>query len=299
VQKAAVNTTADLAHNGQQELQTMNSWEAIKSAIPAQLAFAETLIASSPNNTTLLAQLIKGNAGLGFAIFETQMIEFAHQEHQKNYFQQQAKLAYTRAVNWGEKYLLEKNIAWNELMIGANNEQKLFDLLDDKLSRDDYLAVFFIGQAWVSLINLSRDYVRIVNHLPVARNLIRYVCTKDPNFENGMCTLFEAIYALSRPKMLGGDPALGNTLFAEVSKTHPYNLLFPISYFQYYLLPQKKFKELQEQAEKLKPHFAAYWEAQQIPHYLKIQNNFLKHPENNLYNTIAHIRMLAILKMIK
>lgn len=297
VQKAAVNTTAELAHNGQKELQTMNSWEAIKAAIPAQLAFAETLVASNPTNTTLLAQLIKGNAGLGYAVFETQMVQFEENDELKKYYELQAKLVYARAVNWGEKYFLVKNITWNELLIGANDEQKLFDLLDDRLSESDHLAVFFTGQAWASLINLSRDYVRMVNHLPVARNLIRYVCQKNPNFENGMCLLFDAIYAMSRPKMLGGNPELGQKLFAEVSKKYPYNLLYPISYFQYYLIPQKKFKELKEYAEKLKPQFTSYWDAQKIPHYLKAKNEFSSHTENNLYNTIAHIRMLAMLKI--
>jgi hypothetical protein len=297
VQKVAVNTTADLAHNGQQELQTMNSWDAIKAAIPAQLAFAETLIASNPHNTTLLAQLIKGNAGLGFAVFETQMLEKFNDVEQKKSFELQAKMAYTRAVNWGEKYFLEKNISWNELLIGANDEQKLFELLKKNTSEEDHLAIFFTGQAWASLINLSRDYVRIVNHLPVARNLIRYVCEKDPQFEKGMCTLFEAIYALSRPKMLGGNPDLGFKLFHEVQKKYPYNLLYPVTFIQFYLLPQKKFQDIKSLAEKLKPQFESYFEAQKIPKYLKSKNEFYNVPENNLYNSLAYIRYMAFLKM--
>lgn len=296
VQKAAVNTTADLANTGQKEIQTMNSWEAIKISIPSQIVFAETLIASSPSNTTLLSQLIKGNTALGFVIFETQLLA---QTEDKNYFTQQAKLAYARSLNWGEKFFAERNIKWNELLIGVSNEEKLFQLLDDRLSHEDETALFFIGQAWASLINLSRDQVRLVNHLPVARSLIQYVCKKNPDFEQGMCNLFEAIYQISRPKMLGGNPELGLKLFKEVIKKYPYNLLYPITYFQYSLIPQKKFKELNDYAKMLDPQFKAYWEAQKLPHYMNQKNEFSQHPENNLYNTVASQRFESIMKNLK
>ncbi len=296
VQKAAVSTTAGIASNGQREIQTMNSWETIKVSIPAQIAFAETLIASNPSNTTLLAQLIKGNAALGFAVYETQM--FAG-EDEKKYFELHAKLAYARALNWGEKFFLAKDIKWNELLIGANDENKLFRLLDDNLSDKDDVAVFFIGQAWASLINLSRDQMRLVNHLPVARSLIQYVCKKNPDFEHGMCTLFEGIYQMSRPKMLGGNPELGQKLFKDVIKKYPHNLLYPISYFQYDLIPQKKFKELADYSKSLEPQFKTYWEGQKIPNYMNQKNEFAHHPENNLYNTIASERFNFILKNLK
>lgn len=298
VQKAAVNTTAELANNGQKELQTMNSWETIKAAIPAQIVFAETLIASHPSNTTLLAQLIKGNAALGFVVYETQALQFEGSDQkssdEKKYYTLQAQLAYSRALNWGEKFLLHKNIKWNDLLIGVNDEQKLYHLLDKKLSHEDNMAIFFIGQAWASLINLSRDQVRLVNHLPIARNLIQYVCKKDPNFENGMCTLFEAIYQLSRPKMLGGNPDLGNAMFKEVIKKYPTNLLYPVSYIQFYLLPQKKFKEINDYSALLETEFQHYWDAQKLPSYLVSKNIYTKEPQHNLYNTIAYIRLRSI-----
>jgi hypothetical protein len=288
VQKAAVNTTADLAQNGQKQLQTLNSWETIKVGIPAQIAFAETLIASNPTNTTLLTQLIKGYAALGFVVYETQM--FNTQQELKDYYAEQAQLTYSRALNWGEKFLLEKNIKWNQLLIGVSDVEKLEELLDNHLSMDDHVAVFFIGQAWASLINLSRDQVRLVNHLPIARNLIQYVCKKNPDFEDGMCPLFEAIYQISRPKMLGGNPELGAKLFKETIKKYPYNLLYAISYLQYYLAPQKKFQEFTAALKNLDPQFKSYIESQKRPNYLNLKNEFLKHPENNLYNTMAHER---------
>lgn len=296
VQKAAVNTTADIAENGQREIQTMNSWEAVKAAIPAQIAFAETLSASSTTNTTLITQLIKGNSALGFIIYETEILIHAQDSKKKKYFTDQASFAYSRAVNWGEKFFAEKNIKWNELLIGVNDENKLYQLLDNNLDEDDLPAVFFTGQAWASLINLNRDQVKLVNHLPVARNLIQYVCKKNPDFEKGMCILFEAMFQISRPKMLGGNPDLGKKLFQDVMKKYPNNLLYAVSYLQYYVIPQKIVSEFKNNTQSLGTQLQAFENSQKFPRYITHKSEFSNYPENNLYNLIANLRFQSMLQ---
>jgi hypothetical protein len=44
-------------------------------------------------------------------------------------------------------------------------------LFKEKLTRKDYRAVLFTGQAWASLINLQKDNVALVAHVPKAKFL--------------------------------------------------------------------------------------------------------------------------------
>lgn len=299
IQRTAVNTTADIAFNGHKEIQKMGSWEEIKSALPASLAFAETMYPSSPNNLVLITQLIKGYGALGFVIFETESLVNHQNKELKAQYLEQASISYSKSLNYGQKYLKLAGIEWNEIYKAISQEDYLFKLFDKKLSEKDYDALFFIGQSWASLINLNRDNVKLVNHLPIARSLIQYVCQKKPNFEEGICDLFEAIYLTSRPKTLGGNPEAGNKLFKKLIDNYPYNLLYPVSYAQYFLVPQKDFAALKILNVDLEKKFQKFKDSLIYPKYINEKNDFLKYEYNNLYNVIATLRMVALTSYYK
>jgi hypothetical protein len=188
----------------------------------------------------MLAILVKGYAGYAFAINETDLLSDQLENKPDDVNKKIALLNYTKAFNYGRRYLKQKNIDWKNFEDRIFTEQKGGEYLGQNLSSSklDLEVVLFTAHALASMINLQKDDIGVIAKLPVAKTMFDWVCAKDSTINFGTCDIFMASYEAGRPKMLGGNPDKGREIFIRAMEKYPHNWLIRLSYIQYYLIPQ-------------------------------------------------------------
>ncbi len=235
IQKTALRGASPLFVNGSEKLILERNWDFFKESSPGNLKFLEMLYLQDTDNLRLLGTLVKSYAGYAYAVPETLAFgdELAGVEgsiHKHN-----AISLYTRSLDYGLDYLHKKGIQREDLLL--KDETELNKMLDQKMGRSDFTAILFLAQSWASLINLQKDNVALVSHVPKVKVLFDWVCKQDHEIEHGVCDIFEAQYEASRPRMLGGNPEKAKDLYQKTIKKYPRHLLIRISYIQFSLLP--------------------------------------------------------------
>ena len=144
-------------------------------------------------------------------------------------------------------------------MTAARNN-KGGDYINNRLDANslrDIETAFFTGTAWLLLANLKKDDIELVSQISAAFELINWVCSNNPTFQNGLCTTMQGVFYLARPKSLGGKPELALKLMKQSMKDHPQNLLIPVVYIEWYLVPFMKDKEYKKLKQVLIGKFEA------------------------------------------
>lgn len=252
--KMAVSGSSNLLYSASSEVEKEANYELFKSGIAGNLILIEGLLSSAPKNQEILAVLNKGYAGLAFAVDETKMLEEEWAELKSEEGKRQALFNYTRALNFGIRYLAQEDIVWKDIVGLINEPQEIQHQLDKKLSNDkrDLEIVLFTAQSMGAIINLQKDNMGLVAQLPVAKAMFDWVCSKDPKINYGTCDIFYGAYESGRPQMLGGNPAKGKEIFLKAIEKHPHNWLIRSAYLQYYLIPQNDEAGFKEQMAFLK-----------------------------------------------
>ncbi|MBY0414977.1 MAG: TRAP transporter TatT component family protein [Bdellovibrionales bacterium] len=268
--KMAVGSGSDLIFNASNGALEESNYEVFKQGIAGNLLLIEGLLGQSPTNLNLLATLNKGYAGYAFAINETQMYEEEWAESKSQEGRTQALFNYTRALNFGLRYLKEKDVELRDILSGASNEDGIKKLLEKKLSDDkqDLELVLFTAQSLAGLINLQKDNMGLVSQLPAAKGMFDWVCSKKPSINYGTCDIFYGAYEAGRPQMLGGNPQKGKEIFLKAIAKHPHNWLIRTSFMQFYLIPQNDEEGFKEQLLAMKifhDDFSKYYIYDQNP----------------------------------
>ncbi|MDO9181505.1 MAG: TRAP transporter TatT component family protein [Bacteriovorax sp.] len=254
INKIAVNSSSGLLYSASNEVEAETNFELFKLGVPGNLLLMEGLLSESPENLDILATLTKGYAGYAFAINETEMYNEEWGELKTEVGKSQALFNYTRAFNFGLRYLKINKIELNDLISKMNEPQGIAHFLEKRLSADkkDLDLVLFTAQSFAALINLQKDNISMVAQLPVAKAMFDWVCMKDPKINYGTCDILYAAFEAGRPKMLGGNPEKGKEIFLCAISNHPHNWLIRTSYMQYYLIPQNDQEGFLEQLQYLK-----------------------------------------------
>lgn len=295
VKKSAINTTASIMQDGSTEINSEANWDFFKQAAPANLKTIEGFWYADQSNTKLLGMLIKGYGGFAFGVNETEFLQDHFLDKSPSQHKRDAIWFYTKAYDYGLKYLAEKGIGLEDLN-PQFAQKKLPQMLSKNLSDDDLVTIFYFAQAFGGLINLQKNNVSLIAKLPVVKSMMDWVCKNNPKIENGSCQLFYAVYESSRPPMLGGDLEKGRELFHNYIKEYPYNLLARVSFIQYYIVPTMDDTLYAEQAEFLTKEFI-YWEqSQNEGDRSSLNEKYVKHRDLNLFNSIAKKRFEIIEK---
>ncbi len=291
----ALNTTAKLIRNGAAGLDTEHSWDSFKESAPGTLKTVEGFLYNAPENPDLLTIVIKGYAGFGFAVHESLYINDKLKDLDYSQNKSNAIDAYTRSVHYGWHYLASKGIKSQTLIDHSLNPIFIKDLLESELSTDDTEAVFYTAQAWAGIINLQRTNLALVAQMPIVKAMFDWSCEKNPTIQYGACSMFYGLYELSRPKILGGNPAKGKQILQNYAKENPYNMLAKVTYLEYVIVNAGMEKEYKSYKGKLKRDFNTFKKLRNLGE-IEESNPFLKHPELNLVNAIALKRFEMITK---
>lgn len=260
INRLAVNASSGLLVEASKEAEAESNIETFKNGVSANLMLMEGLLSQSPDNENILLALTKGYAGLAFAVNETDMLMEEWSESNSEKARTQAMFNYTRAFNFGLRYLKKKKIELKDLISVMNEPQGIQHLLDKKLpvEKKDLELILFTAQSYAALINLQKDNMSIIAELPVAKAMFDWVCMKNPSINYGTCDIFYGAFEAGRPKMLGGNPEKGKEIFLRAIDKHPHNWLIRASFMQYYLIPQGDKDGFLLQLEYLKEKLAEF-----------------------------------------
>ncbi len=288
--KMAVSTSSGLLYSASEEAFATSNFDVLRSGLPGNLILMEGLLSEVPEDQNILVTLTKGYAGLAFAVNETDMLNEEWGELKSETGKSQALFNYTRALNFGLRYLKLHNIELSDLLSKMNEPQGIAHLLEKKLSSDkkDLDLVLFTAQSLAAIINLQKDNISLVAQLPVAKSMFDWVCMKDPAINYGMCDIFYGAYEAGRPKMLGGNPDKGKEIFMRAIENHPHNWLIRTSYVQYYLIPQNDKEGFQIQLEFLKDREADFnsFHVYTADPTVK-ENSWSREPHMRFYQTLS------------
>jgi hypothetical protein len=283
IQKWGMRSASPMFKKSSDELTKENNWDFFRDSAPGNLKFLELLYLQDKNNLTLLSVLVKGYAGYAFAVPETLAFGDELAGIEDSPYKQQALLHYTRALDYGLDYLQKKGIPRKDLL--AFDEKKLNERLNIELGKSDLAAVLYTAQAWGSLINLQKDNIALVAQVPKVKTLFDWVCGIDPEIDYGICDIFYAQYAASRPRMLGGNPEEGERLYLSAIEKNPRHLLLRVGYVQYLLLPGYEQEKYEVMAEELKAEFSKWMDINRDA--LQDVSDYRYDQGLNLFNAIA------------
>ena len=292
MKKVALRGATPLFVDGTEKLTQERNWEFFKESSPGNLKFLETLYLQDPDNLSLLAMLIKGFAGYAYGVPETLAFEDELAGGDVSFHKKNALSLYTRAFDYGMLYFEKKGISKKYLL--ENSEDEIRKILNQKMAKHDHVATLFTAQSWASLINLQKDNVALVSHVPKVKALFDWVCQTSPDIEFGVCDIFYAQYEASRPKMLGGNPEKAIKLYQDAIKKHHQHLLIRVGYLQYSIIPAFDKKRYDEIARDLKEEFSKWDDLNRDN--LEDASEYKTAERLNLYNAIAQKRFEIIEK---
>jgi hypothetical protein len=287
--KAAVGSSSDLIYSASNGVLAESNFEVFKSGIAGNLMLIEGLLAQSPNNQDLLATLNKGYAGFAFGVNETQMNEEEWSESKSEEGKRQALLNYTRAFNFGLRYLKLEGIELSDLLSHMNETNGVQTLLNKNLSdnKRDLELVLFTAQSLAALINLQKDNMGLVTQLSAVKGMFDWVCTKQPSINYGTCDIFNGAYEAGRPAMLGGNPKKGKEIFLKAIAKHPHNWIIRTSYMQFYLIPQNDEDGFKEQMLAMKIFYEDFNKYYVYDHQVRSEGPWMREEGLRLYQTLA------------
>lgn len=291
LQKMALRSATPVFEKSSEGMMKEGNWEFFKASAPGNIKFLELIWVQDQENSELLSVLIKSYSGYAYTVHETLFLEDQLKGEEESLSKKSAISFYTRALDYGLKYLEEKGITKKELL--SSDEKKLRDKLK-KLDEKDFMAILYTAQSWGSLINLQKDNVALVSQLGQVKTLFDFVCSKKPDIDQNVCDIFYGQFYAGRPKMLGGDPEKGEEIFLKAIESHPKNLLIRISYIQHVIVPAMD----QEKYEKVSAHVREELEKWENMNRDSLENEspYSQVPGLNLYNAIAKKRFEIIEK---
>lgn len=297
VKSIGVKSTASLLRSGVDEINTEANFKVFKKSAIPNLKVLESLWFTQQDNEDLLTLLIKGYGGLAFGVSETKFLDDYLKGEDESLNRNQAIYHYSKAFQYGLKFFEEKGITEKELF-AKEAPLKIKEFLDDRMDENDMTAVFYFAQSWGGMINLQRGDVKLMSNLGTVKSLMDWVCSKDPEFELGSCSLFYAVYEAGRPAMLGGSLEKGKLIFEKMIKKYPYNLLAQVSFIQFYIIPTIDEVLYAKAIEILDKELLNFEGVKNYSQRKSGTIKFLKHPEYNLFNSIA-LKRLEIIKKNK
>lgn len=239
IKKITTNQMGELIFESSDTVLTEKDWDLFESTMDSNIKLVENFYATDRSNKEFIVTLIKAYGGKAFAIDETYFLKDQLQEKMNSVYRTRALSNYTRALSYSALFFKESGFEDFDFTKFISSPEKFKTLLDDKFSdhATDVEGIFYTGQSLASIINLQRDNMRTVAYLPLAKAMYDWACDKNPNLAQGACDIFNATYAASRPRGLGGDPVKGKQLFEEAIQRWPNNLMVRLAYIQFYAVP--------------------------------------------------------------
>ena len=269
------NTVANISTTGMEALEGETDVEFARAAAPALIKTLEVFRYGNLKNERMLTELSLAYAQYTFGFVEEDILSSSDGSKEHATALARAEDFYRRGREFGIAALSRQR----HLHKGFKSAFKEFDLAIKKTGKKDVPALFWTAFNWASWVNLNRTDPMAIIDMPRIGAMIDRVIELDSNFYYGSAHAFKAIIAVSRPKMLGGNPELAKAEFEKAVEIEPDYLMTKVLYAQYYA------RQMQDR---------------ELFHHLLsevIENSDNKLKEQALANALARRRAKLLLKM--
>ncbi len=300
VETVGVSTVGGIMFKATPAMEQESDLDSLKEGIVSNLQFVESLLYLDPENKDLLATLIKGHAGHGFAIHESDYLADQLADNGNETYKFKALHSYAKAIDYGLRYLKIHNILYENLTEAAKKNAGIEELLNMELSNNqrNREAILFAAQSMAAVINLSKDQMTIVAQLPIAKGMFDWVCKKDPTISFGACQIFYGGYEAGRPAMMGGNPEKGKQIFLKLIRSYPNNWLARVTFLQFYVIPMMD-EELYKEQKLALNKFEKLHQANRLWRPDRKKHKVFSESRLRLYQAMAIKRFRAIKKYEK
>lgn len=290
----ALSSMSQLMLDKSSNLTKESSFQFFKETTPSNLKLIESFHFIDPKDKNFITMLIKGHGGFGFSVYDTLALKDKFAEKEYSYNLDLAKIHYTKSMDFGEKYLALEGLSLKDL------KSKDLDLLLEKnFDQDDAIALFYFAQSWGQLINSSRDNLYLISEITFVEQMLNWICAKNPYFEEGVCDLYKAVFEAQKPRLMGGDPKVAESLFQLAIKRYPQNLLIKTSYIEHVLIPQTETVKYYRFKKVLANDFHKWRKVLDYTKRLNSKQDYSPNDNTNLFNAVALKRFNTIIKFEK
>jgi tetratricopeptide (TPR) repeat protein len=298
--KLAVRSAAPLFDEASMSIEKEKNWNFLKDSVPSNLMIMEGLLSIDPDNKKMLKNLIKGYGAYAFGVSETLYLEEQWSESNNTKELDSAIDYYGRALKHGLHYLKLYGIKTDEILAAQDYSQMKKLVTKVLKDHDGREVLFFTAQSWGGLMNLQRGNISLLSTMGAMKNMIDTVCEVEPTFQFGACDLFYGAYEVSRPRTLGGNPDKGMKIFKQAMLSRADNLLIPVAYLQYAVIPAGNSDEYKSVKEKLEKAAVQFKNLSLVVPGIGVENTFVQSDERlSVLNTIAMKRFEIIKKFEK
>ncbi|MBP9674578.1 MAG: hypothetical protein KBD63_05740 [Bacteriovoracaceae bacterium] len=252
VRKTAIRTSAELFKEAAESITAETDWNYFKESAPAGIKTLEGFLSLEPSNQSLLRTLARAHAGYAYGVSETLFFkEVLTGEDIPTSAMQTALLHYSRTMDYALDYLKQYHISWEKIVASQQQAKGLKGFLQESLKnpKEHGDIILSLAQGLGGLINLQKLRPDMLVHLPLMKDLFDFGCELIPEYDQGLCDLFSAMYEAGRPAIMGGNATKARELFLKGMEKYPENYLLRVSYVQFSCLLQMDEKCYQEQKE--------------------------------------------------
>ncbi len=199
--KMAADTMLPVLRRTDRSFETSHTPKAARQAGPGLLFELDGIVETSPRNPELLELAAQMNATFAFAFIEDEDEDWARELYDK------ARAYARRALeirDSGTARLVESPLEQTPKLTGVD--------------RDEVPALFWLGFAWGSRINLDRSDEKLLGQLGEVDRVMQAVLEKDESFFNGGPHLYFAMRYAALGESVGGNPKKALQHFEAVDR---------------------------------------------------------------------------------
>jgi hypothetical protein len=214
IRTIAVSTVGGIVDEGFDAFTSEDDLAFAEQALPGNLKLLDVLIKNSPDDIRLLRLASEGYASYALAFLEGKD-------------DARARAFYLRARDYGQR-ILRQDARMARALDGS------IDGLRAELARrdiDDVPGVFWTAFGWGGYIQLSLTDPSALADLPRAEAMMDFVARTDSAYYYAGAHLFLGTLYGSRPRMLGGDPAISRAHFEAALRINGGTFLLTYLYY--------------------------------------------------------------------
>jgi hypothetical protein len=201
-----------------------------RESLPSLIKTLEVLRYGNKNDLRTLVLLSKAYGTYTFGFIEEDMLLLPKASPSLVQATNSAKLFYNRGKEFGITALKRKSGMRNAF----NAPFPVFKKSVSGLGKKYVPALFWTAFNWANSMNLNRDDPEAFVNLPKVVAMVERVLELDPGYYYGSAHALRGLLAVTRPKMLGGDPELADKELRKAMEASPDYLMTKVLYAQYY-----------------------------------------------------------------
>ena len=200
ITKMAANGTSGLFQRAAPAFEQHWDYELAGDALPSNIVQMEGLLRVVPENEVIVMNAVRLYTAYAYGWVEDRVeeLQLAHDYAAADEQMRRARYMYLRSRDLAKHYIGLEHEGFEEAYAAGLDRFREY-LQEEFDEAEDAEGLLWVGYAWGSYINASKDDMVAVADLPFARACVERSVELDPTFFNGAGTTFLAVVATEAP----------------------------------------------------------------------------------------------------